>query len=92
MCLKRGIRAIATVCNHSERHNGDPVKFWSGPFDSMCKQCHDSDQQRIENGGIARQVVGADGWPVELVGRGGSIPTKLGALDRISSKLGKKPN
>lgn len=71
LCLKRGLRTIAIVCNHSERHNGDPVKFWSGPFDSMCKTCHDSDQQRIENGGEARREVGADGWPIDLMGRGG---------------------
>jgi 5-methylcytosine-specific restriction protein A len=92
LCLKRGIRTIATICNHSERHNGDPVKFWAGPFDSMCKGCHDSDQQRIENGGLARQVIGPDGWPVDLTGRGGSIPTKLRPLDRIGSKTLKKPD
>jgi len=70
MCLGRGIRIIATICNHAERHNGDPVKFWSGPFNSMCKGCHDSDQQRIERGGRARHVVGSDGWPVEMTGEG----------------------
>lgn len=66
LCLARGMRTIATVCNHAERHNGDPVRFWSGPFNSMCADCHDTDQQRIENGGRARQAVGEDGWPINL--------------------------
>lgn len=67
-CEERGVAMPATVCNHAERHNGDPVKFWIGPFNSMCKDCHDVDQQRIEHGGKARQAVGADGWPI--AGRG----------------------
>lgn len=64
LCLKRGLRTVAAICNHAERHNGDPEKFWNGPFNSMCKNCHDSDQQRVERGGRARQVVGSDGWPI----------------------------
>jgi 5-methylcytosine-specific restriction enzyme A len=70
-CEERGETKEATVCNHAERHNGDPVKFWSGPFNSMCKDCHDVDQQRIEHGGKARQAVGVDGWPLEGGGVGG---------------------
>ena len=57
MCKSRGIDRPATVCNHVRRHHGDPALFWSGPFNSLCKNCHDSDQQRIEGGN------NADGWP-----------------------------
>ncbi|MDR3512644.1 MAG: hypothetical protein P4L73_13495 [Caulobacteraceae bacterium] len=47
-CLEAGIRTWATVCNHTIPHRGDPVRFWTGPFDSLCKHHHDSDQQRAE--------------------------------------------
>lgn len=64
LCQSRGVATPATVCNHAERHNGDAAKFWRGPFNSMCSDCHDTDQQRVEAGGRARQAVGLDGWPV----------------------------
>jgi 5-methylcytosine-specific restriction protein A len=64
-CIIRGEVRVATVCDHIEPHRGDEIKFWSGPFQSLCKLCHDSDKQRIERGGQARQRIGLDGWPVE---------------------------
>lgn len=64
-CLSRGTITPATVCHHVDRHEGDPVKFWNGPFASSCSDCHDVDEQRIERGGRARQQVGEDGWPVD---------------------------
>ena len=63
MCKARGIDQVATVCNHITRHNGDGAAFWAGPFNSLCKQCHDSDQQRIEDGNKPRSFVDVDGWP-----------------------------
>jgi 5-methylcytosine-specific restriction enzyme A len=39
------------VCDHVERHGGDEVKFWAGPFQTLCKPCHDRDKQREERGG-----------------------------------------
>jgi 5-methylcytosine-specific restriction enzyme A len=63
MCQQRGIDRAATVCNHVVRHQGDYDLFWSGPFSSLCANCHNSDMQRIEGGGTARPVVGIDGWP-----------------------------
>jgi hypothetical protein len=65
MCKRRGVDRAATVCNHTVRHGGDYAAFWHGPFNSLCKACHDSDQQRIEGGGKARPIVGADGWPID---------------------------
>jgi len=64
MCKARGVDRPATVCNHITKHDGDASLFWSGPFNSLCKQCHDSDQQRIEGGGRARALVDVDGWPI----------------------------
>ena len=64
-CQGRGVVRAATVCHHKIKHNGDPALFWNGPFGSSCADCHDTDEQRIERGGKARQAVGADGWPIE---------------------------
>jgi hypothetical protein len=65
MCKQRGIDRAATVCNHVTRHEGNYDLFWSGPFNSLCKQCHDGDQQRIEGGNRPRLFVDRDGWPRE---------------------------
>ena len=65
MCKQRGVDRPATVCNHVVRHGGDETLFWSGPFNSLCETCHNSDQQRIEDGGRPRPFIGLDGWPIE---------------------------
>lgn len=36
------------VCDHVEPHRGDEDKFWAGPFQTLCKACHDKDKQREE--------------------------------------------
>ncbi len=41
-CAETGIVKPATICDHVEPHHGDVYKFWSGPFQSLCKRCHDS--------------------------------------------------
>ncbi|PLR25216.1 hypothetical protein SGCZBJ_12630 [Caulobacter zeae] len=38
----------ATVCDHVERHGGDEERFFAGPFQSLCKRCHDSTKQADE--------------------------------------------
>ncbi|SEE59996.1 hypothetical protein SAMN05519104_6682 [Rhizobiales bacterium GAS188] len=48
MCVARGIVREARVCDHVEPHRGDPDKFFAGPFQSLCKPCHDGDKQREE--------------------------------------------
>lgn len=53
----------ATVVHHKERHQGDEALFFGSPLASSCADCHDIDEQRIERGGQARQIVGEDGWP-----------------------------
>lgn len=47
-CKAKGRITAATVCDHVERHNGDPVKFWNGPFQSLCASCHSGEKQRME--------------------------------------------
>jgi 5-methylcytosine-specific restriction endonuclease McrA len=36
------------VCDHVEPHRGDAGRFWAGPFQTLCKSCHDSVKQREE--------------------------------------------
>jgi 5-methylcytosine-specific restriction enzyme A len=64
MCRKEGRLELATVCDHVEPHRGDLVKFWSGPFQSLCTPHHNRDKQSLEKGGKPRQAIGADGWPL----------------------------
>jgi len=47
-CKAAGRIVPANVCDHVERHRGDEVMFWSGPFQSLCTPCHSSEKQREE--------------------------------------------
>jgi hypothetical protein len=62
-CKSRGIIEPATICDHVIPHRGDVAMFWAGPFQSLCKACHDSDKAREEQGGEAKPFIGLDGWP-----------------------------
>lgn len=59
-CMERGKVEAATICDHVQPHKGDMVKFWSGPFMSLCKPCHDGPKKAIEHGA---RVFTADGSP-----------------------------
>lgn len=54
----------ATVVHHVEPHRGDEVKFYNGPFESLCKSCHDGEAQQQERRGYSL-AIGADGWPLD---------------------------
>jgi hypothetical protein len=58
-CLGRGIVTPATICDHVEPHHGDVNKFWLGPFQSLCKECHDSTKRFVELHGF-RPDIGLD--------------------------------
>jgi 5-methylcytosine-specific restriction protein A len=47
-CRLVGIETQATVCDHIHPHRGDVEAFWSGPFQSLCTECHNRDKQRME--------------------------------------------
>lgn len=47
-CAEEGRVTPASVCDHVEPHRGDPVKFWQGETQSLCKPCHDGAKQREE--------------------------------------------
>jgi len=63
MCQAQGLVTEATVCDHVEPHRGDEVKFWAGPFQSLCRDHHNGAKQRQEQRGVE---IGcdADGYPI----------------------------
>lgn len=36
------------VCDHVYPHRGNEDAFWAGPFQCLCKTCHDSTKKREE--------------------------------------------
>jgi hypothetical protein len=50
----------ATICDHVEPHHGDV----NSPFQSLCKDCHDSTKSFVELHGF-RPDIGLDGWPLD---------------------------
>ncbi len=64
-CKRNGRLTPATVCDHVDPHRGDLAKFWRGPFQSLCKTCHDSTKQTMEKSGRQLVRIGLDGWPIE---------------------------
>lgn len=65
MCEAAGQVTVATVCDHIIPHKGDWHRFINGPFQSLCKLCHDRHKQSEDRTGKAKAVIGLDGWPVE---------------------------
>lgn len=47
-CRDRGEMVEATVVNHVIPHRGVWAAFIAGPFESLCKPCHDGEVQREE--------------------------------------------
>jgi hypothetical protein len=54
----------ATLVDHIVPHQGDVNRFWLGPFQSLCKNCHDVSKREIEMYGFRRDV-GLDGQPLD---------------------------
>ena len=65
MCQAQGRITPATVCDHIEPHRGDVVAFWRGPFQSLCKPCHDGAKQQHEVTGKMRGC-DANGYPIGM--------------------------
>jgi 5-methylcytosine-specific restriction protein A len=63
-CEAKGRVTAATVVNHVDRHRGNWQRFITGPFESLCKSCHDRDAQAEERGTPFKDP-GPDGWPAE---------------------------
>lgn len=54
MCRAIGRIEAATVCDHITPHKGDETKFFAGPFQSLCKACHDGPKQSQDKTGRLR--------------------------------------
>jgi hypothetical protein len=63
-CTRAGRVKAATVVHHEERHDGDPVKFYASPLESLCKHHHDAEAQQQEAIGYST-TIGPDGWPID---------------------------
>lgn len=48
-CKSLGVVTEASIVDHVEPHEGDRDKFFAGPFQSLCKDHHDSTKKRMEN-------------------------------------------
>lgn len=57
LCGRIEVNTSQLVCDHVEPHGGDVERFWAGPFQTLCKLCHDSDKQRLEKAARPRR------WP-----------------------------
>lgn len=64
ICARFGRTRAARILDHVHRHNGDEQKFWAGPFQGLCKPCHDIVKQQQEEAGFAK-TVDDDGWPAD---------------------------
>ena len=65
MCMDEGRITPATICDHVVPHKGDPDLFFAGPFQSLCKPCHDRHAQSRDRTGKPPPVIGLDGWPID---------------------------
>lgn len=64
-CLRLEVIEEATVVHHADGgHKGDEERFWTGPFESLCKACHDH-FGALEDRGVKVVHFGNDGWPVD---------------------------
>ena len=63
-CLRMEVVEPATVVHHKDGgHKGDETRFWAGPFEALCKPCHDR-FGAMEDRGVEVVEFGQDGWPL----------------------------
>jgi 5-methylcytosine-specific restriction enzyme A len=64
-CQEQGAITPATICDHVDKASKATVEgFFAGPFQSLCKNHHDSAKQREEARGH-RDDIDAEGWPTD---------------------------
>jgi 5-methylcytosine-specific restriction endonuclease McrA len=64
MCEQQGKITLANVVDHIFPHRGDVIKFFRGPFQSLCYAHHNSTKQKMEKREIE---IGGDvnGQPID---------------------------
>lgn len=64
-CLRLGIRSPATVADHITPHKGNKDLFFDPcNLQSLCKTCHDSAKQHLEQSGVLKGCDAA-GFPLD---------------------------
>jgi hypothetical protein len=51
---------VAQLVHHVEPHDGDPIKFWYGKLESLCRPCHEKEHGRAND----NPWIGEDGLPL----------------------------
>ena len=65
-CQAQGQITAATDVHHNPPHEGDINRFWHGPFEALCKPCHDGPVGKAERTGRDYDTeLGPDGWPLD---------------------------
>lgn len=65
-CQAAGRIVPATVVHHDPPHKGDLERFWGGPFEALCKPCHDGPVGQAERSGRDYDsAVDVGGWPTD---------------------------
>lgn len=56
LCDELNRITAATVCDHVDGHPADETEeqFWSGPFQSLCTECHNGAKRQQERSGTLR--------------------------------------
>jgi hypothetical protein len=67
MCGRLDGNTSQLVCDHIEQHGGDEERFWSGPFQTLCKPCHDSTKQGYERGAARPTDIPRSRIPITIV-------------------------
>lgn len=68
-CRNEGRVVVGKITDHVNGHPVDETEdqFWSGPFQTLCAEHHESTKKRIELGSRpANQPCDVDGWPIEV--------------------------
>lgn len=64
-CEQQGLEVPATVVDHKQPHNGDPVLFWEvSNWQPLCAPCHSRTKQVQESKGFSA-AAGLDGTPLD---------------------------
>jgi 5-methylcytosine-specific restriction protein A len=69
-CLSRGYVVAANVTDHIRKHHGptDPLFWDKANWQALCKRCHDSTKQQLDQRGRARGW-DVNGMPIDLLGK-----------------------
>jgi 5-methylcytosine-specific restriction protein A len=63
--LRLGKVVPATIVHHIEPHRGDYARFISGPFESVCKECHDVEGRSEDERGYSAATDTTTGLPID---------------------------